>query len=291
VRHETELLRSVFDKQRAIADACARELSNATGLTRTMLAGWLSEIQLQLLQLERQIAQLQDSATPSAELLDKAWHTLFDVAAGLNATRVDAQREEGQAGVSLGAVRTRLRLVFATLAAQLALSGAVLAVSLASLTGWYLSIAGDSGKVPFLGTVWQRVTAGTPSFEIRLVVLGSLLGMLAITTHLNWKFRHRWDTLGFLPWYAVKLLGAPIFTLTVFGLLANSSVSFGGAAISLTSASRIAVFAIATLTGLFSNVVFNFLRDKAGVAFAGGPSSGKTSKVPQQNTTEVNSTT
>ena len=269
--HEIELLTSTLADQRQIAAACAAELSNATPFGRSLLAGWLAEIQAQLLRLERQLAQIQDSATPAQVLLDDAWKNLLDVASALNPTHVNGETSEKPPRVALGPTLTRLKIVFAALGVQLALCGSVLVLGTLALRGAFPVLPDPSKPAMHLGLIWQVANPPGPRFEIKLVVLGSLLGMLAITTHLNWKFRHRWDSLGFLPWYAVKLLGAPIITLTVFGLL--SSVSFGGSTLPLNlAAPRSTVFAFALLTGMFSNSVYNFLKDKAATTFAeGGP--------------------
>src|SRR6185436_3074006 len=52
-----------------------------------------------------------------------------------------------------------------------------------------------------------------------LTVLGSLLGMITMTIHMNWKWRNRWDTVGFLPWYVTKLIGAPVLSIAAMGLM------------------------------------------------------------------------
>ena len=234
--HEIELLTSTLADQRQIAEACAAELSNVTGFGRSLLAGWLAEIQAQLLRLERQLAQIQDSAAPAQELLDGAWKNLLDVASALNPTHADGETGEKPPKVTLGPTLTRLKIVFAALGVQLALCASVLVLGTLALRGVFPALLDPWKLATHLGLTLPVVDPA-PTFGIRLVVLGSLLGMLAITTHLNWKFRHRWDSLGFLPWYAVKLLGAPIITLTVFGML--SSVSFGGATVPLNSAHEV----------------------------------------------------
>lgn len=116
-----------------------------------------------------------------------------------------------------------------------------------------------------------------PPDPIRLIVLGSLLGMITITIHLNWKFRNRWDTLGFLPWYVTKLVAAPVLSLAAAALLFQ--VSFTGdlsaatdlRALGLRGASPLLIFAIAIITGMFSNKVFEWLRGLAGARAAVAP--------------------
>lgn len=276
--HEIELLTSTFADQKQIAEACAVELSNTNPFGRSLLAGWLAEIQAQLLRLERQLAQIQDSAAPAQELLDGAWKNLLDVASALNPTHANGETNGKPLKVVLGPTLTRLKIVFAALGVQLALGGALLVLGTLALRGVF-PVLDPAKPATHLGLLWQVVNPPARIFEIKLVVLGSLLGMLAITTHLNWKFRHRWDALGFLPWYAVKLLGAPIITLTVFGLL--SSVSFGGVALPLNTGPRSVVFAFALLTGMFSNSVYNFLKDKAATTFAAGGPQQDTPKDPK----------
>jgi hypothetical protein len=108
-----------------------------------------------------------------------------------------------------------------------------------------------------------------PPSIISLTVLGSLLGMITITIHLNWKFRNRWDTVGFLPWYLTKLIAAPIISLCAIGLLAqvtftrDLSTSTGFPSLGLLGASPLLIFSVAILTGLFSNRVFDWLRSLA----------------------------
>jgi|RhiMethySRZTD1v2_1073278.scaffolds.fasta_scaffold06407_10 hypothetical protein len=102
---------------------------------------------------------------------------------------------------------------------------------------------------------------------IRLAVLGSLLGMITITIHLNWKFRNRWDTVGFLPWYVTKLIGAPVLTIAAVGLLSQftltknlNEASNGFSDLGLRGADPLLFFSIMILTGLFSNRLFDWLR-------------------------------
>ena len=109
---------------------------------------------------------------------------------------------------------------------------------------------------------------GPPSI-ILLTVLGSLLGMITITIHLNWKFRYRWNTVGFLPWYITKLITAPIISLCAIGLMAqvtftrDIATTTGFANLGLLGASPLLIFSVAILTGLFSNRVFDWLRSVA----------------------------
>jgi hypothetical protein len=121
---------------------------------------------------------------------------------------------------------------------------------------------------------------------IRLTVLGSLLGMITITIHLNWKFRNRWDTVGFLPWYVTKLIGAPVLSIAAVGLLSQFtftrtlSESTGFSSLGLRGADPLLLFSIVILTGLFSNRVFDWLKEVAqGVTTAkpgGAPSQAET---------------
>jgi hypothetical protein len=105
-----------------------------------------------------------------------------------------------------------------------------------------------------------------PPSIIFLTILGSLLGMITITIHLNWKFRNRWDTVGFLPWYITKLIAAPILSLCALGLLAqvtftkDLATATGFADLGLLGASPLLIFSVAILSGLFSNRLFDWLR-------------------------------
>ena len=122
-----------------------------------------------------------------------------------------------------------------------------------------------------------------PPSIIILTILGSLLGMITITIHLNWKFRNRWDTVGFLPWYITKLIAAPAISLAAVGLL--SQVTFtkdlgsatGIGSLGLMGASPMLVFSVAILAGLFSNRVFDWLRSIAGSTPVAPVSSAKPS--------------
>jgi hypothetical protein len=109
------------------------------------------------------------------------------------------------------------------------------------------------------------VTDAPPS-PIRLIILGSLLGMLTITIHLNWKYRNRWDTIGFLPWYLTRLLAAPVISLALLGLLFQVSfttdltTSENFTSLGLRGAAPLTIFAVAIVSGLFSNLAFDWLR-------------------------------
>ncbi len=115
---------------------------------------------------------------------------------------------------------------------------------------------------------------------IRLTVLGSLLGMITITSHLNWKWRNRWDTVGYLPWYVTKLIGAPVLSIAAVGLLSqftfakslNDATGFSD--LGLRGADPLLFFSVMILTGLFSNRLFDWLRgfaeSKANQAKPGG---------------------
>ena len=108
-----------------------------------------------------------------------------------------------------------------------------------------------------------------PPSIIAITILGSLLGMITITIHLNWKFRNRWDTVGFLPWYITKLIAAPVISLCAIGLLSqltftrDLSTATGLTNLGLVGASPMLTFSVAILTGLFSNRVFDWLRSLA----------------------------
>jgi hypothetical protein len=86
---------------------------------------------------------------------------------------------------------------------------------------------------------------------------------------LNWKFRNRWDTVGFLPWYITKLIAAPVISLCAIGLLSqltftrDLSTATGLTNLGLVGASPMLTFSVAILTGLFSNRVFDWLRSLA----------------------------
>jgi hypothetical protein len=105
-----------------------------------------------------------------------------------------------------------------------------------------------------------------PASPIPLILMGSVLGMLTITIHLNWKFRNRWDTVGFLPWYVTRLIAAPVISLAALGLLFQVSFTTDLTtaaeitALGLRGASPLTIFAVAVISGLFSNRVYDWLR-------------------------------
>jgi hypothetical protein len=123
-----------------------------------------------------------------------------------------------------------------------------------------------------LETILGVQEGNAPPSLVTMAVLGSLLGMITITIHLNWKYRNRWDTVGFLPWYVTKLIGAPVISLSAIGLLAQVTFTkdFSNATglpdLGLLGASPLLLFAVAILTGLFSNRVFDWLRSLADTA-------------------------
>jgi hypothetical protein len=102
--------------------------------------------------------------------------------------------------------------------------------------------------------------------------------MITITIHLNWKFRNRWDTAGFLPWYATKIVAAPVITLAAAGFLTQVRFTLDSTAkgdvseLGLLGASPLLMFGIAIVTGLFSNRMFDWLKGIATqVTGASGP--------------------
>ena len=107
-------------------------------------------------------------------------------------------------------------------------------------------------------------------------MLGSVLGMITITSHLNWEFRNRWNTVGFLAWYVTKLVGAPVISPAAVGLLFQMSFTsdLSGAtsisALGLRGASPMLIFAVSIVTALFSNRVFEWLRGMAGASAGAG---------------------
>jgi hypothetical protein len=109
-----------------------------------------------------------------------------------------------------------------------------------------------------------------PPSVIFIIVLGSLLGMLTITIHLNWRFRNQWDTAGFVPWYATKLVAAPVLSLASAGFLAQVRFTMDQDAVTpethtlgLLGAPPLLIFAVAIVTGLFSNLFYDWLKDTA----------------------------
>jgi hypothetical protein len=125
-----------------------------------------------------------------------------------------------------------------------------------------------------------------PPSLFTLTVLGSLLGMITITVHLNWKFRNRWDTVGFLPWYLTKLIGAPVLSIAAIGFMSqftftkNLNEASGFSNLGLRGADPLLIFSVAILTGLFSNRVFEWLKE-----IAQGAANGKPGGAPSQTET------
>jgi hypothetical protein len=89
--------------------------------------------------------------------------------------------------------------------------------------------------------------------------------MITITIHLNWKFRNQWDTVGFVPWYMTKLLAAPVIALAAAGFLSQVRLAQDAPGdvsnLALVAASALLLFAIAIVTALFSNRMFDWLKD------------------------------
>jgi len=108
-----------------------------------------------------------------------------------------------------------------------------------------------------------------PPSPVILIILGSLLGMVAMTTQMNWKHRNQWDTLSYVPWYLMRMVTAPVVSLTAMSFLFQ--VSFTSdlkdatdlSAMGLRGASLLLIFGVAIFTGLFSNRVFDWLRARA----------------------------
>lgn len=125
-----------------------------------------------------------------------------------------------------------------------------------------------SGAAKQLRALESAFTGDTekPVSPILLIVLGSLLGMLVVTIHLNWKFRNRWDTVGFLPWYLTRLIAAPVISLAALGLLFQVSfttdLTQNGeiSGLGLKGANPLTIFAVAVIAGLFSNRIYDWLR-------------------------------
>lgn len=127
-----------------------------------------------------------------------------------------------------------------------------------------------SALVVDLQRMFGTDTGKAPPSVVFIIVLGSLLGMLTITIHLNWKFRNQWDTAGFVPWYATKLVAAPVLSLASAGFLAQVRFTMDQDAITaetntlgLLGAPPLLIFAVAIVTGLFSNLFYDWLRDTA----------------------------
>jgi hypothetical protein len=146
-----------------------------------------------------------------------------------------------------------------------------------------------------LESAFGRIQGEEPPSSIWILALGSLLGVVTITAHLNWKFRNRWDTAGFIPWYVAKLVAAPAITLAAAGFLSQVRFTFdasgatgatGAADVSnlgLIGTSPLLLFGIAVATGLGSNRMFDWLKGMATqvTGAAGARPSGET---PRTNT-------
>jgi hypothetical protein len=129
--------------------------------------------------------------------------------------------------------------------------------------------AGGAAILSELASAFRPNPEDVPPDPMSLILLGSLLGMITITIQLNWKFRNRWDTIGFLPWYLTRLVAAPVISWAAMGLMFQVSFTAdlsatGGTAgtLGLRGASPLLIFAIAILTGLFSNLIFDWLRTR-----------------------------
>ena len=146
-----------------------------------------------------------------------------------------------------------------------------------------------------LESAFGRIQGEEPPSSIWILALGSLLGVVTITAHLNWKFRNRWDTAGFIPWYVAKQVAAPAITLAAAGFLSQVRFTFdatgatgatGAADVSnlgLIGTSPLLLFGIAVATGLGSNRMFDWLKGMATqvTGAAGARPSGET---PRTNT-------
>ena len=154
---------------------------------------------------------------------------------------------------------------------------------------------GAKSSLASLAELLVVAPGNTPPSLFTLTVLGSLLGMITITVHLNWKFRNRWDTVGFLPWYVTKLIGAPVLSIAAVGFMSqftftkNLNESTGFSDLGLRGADPLLIFSVAILTGLFSNRVFDWLKEIAQGATTGKPGgapahaeSGEKAEAPQK---------
>lgn len=118
-----------------------------------------------------------------------------------------------------------------------------------------------------MSTALAVTTANAAPPLLTLVTLGSLLGMITITIHLNWKWRNRWDTVGFLPWYVTKLIGAPVLSMAAVALMSQFTFvtdlneASGFSDLGLRDADPLLIFGMAIVTGLFSNRVFDWLKE------------------------------
>lgn len=362
-----ELLRAEFERQQLIHAACVAQVPELGLLRRLLAQPWLAEIRLQLVQLGRMVAQLEDRLGAPPDKLDTAWRRLEEVIAALSAAVVGTSTTETR----LAPVAGRLMVVMSFLALQVTAAAAVLgwvlltfgrsdpqttltreqweeraaaraeighvrlmaeeasrvagardtaspgdsatrardsvasveppgpdpAVMRASVEGLVATLTGMRlaerdlrvanrylenalsvlDEADFAETARGLATleaafagdeADRPVSPIRLIVLGSLLGMLTITIHLNWKFRNRWETVGFLPWYLTRLVAAPVLSLAALGILFQVSFTTDltaateFTALGLRGASPLTIFSVAVISGLFSNRVYDWLRQR-----------------------------
>jgi len=230
---------------------------------------------------------------PQTALTPEQWHARRPARAELQRVRTmleDAQKPAAAApspiarnataapvatGPDVPALRGELEGLSATLAdlrlatSDLKMMNTWINTALASLNTEPANFAGATTALLELDRFLSADQDKAPPSIIILTILGSLLGMITITIHLNWKFRNRWDTVGFLPWYITKLIAAPAISLAAVGLL--SQVTFtkdlgsatGIGSLGLMGASPMLVFSVAILFGLFSNKVFDWLRSIA----------------------------
>jgi hypothetical protein len=145
--------------------------------------------------------------------------------------------------------------------------------------------AGGAAVLSELASAFRPNPQDVPPDPMSLILLGSLLGMITITIQLNWKFRNRWDTIGFLPWYLTRLVAAPVISWAAMGLMfqvsftADLSATGGNVGtLGLRGASPLLIFAIAILTGLFSNLIFDWLRSRINATAAGTRQAQPTTK-------------
>lgn len=368
-----ELLKRTFEKQKQLYAECVAEVSQLPWFSRLLAQPWLAEIELQQVQLERMIAQLEDSGGGPAGKLNTAWTRLKEIIAALSPAEDHAPALAQPSGLPaqrhLPRVAGRLKVVFSFLLLQVLGAVALLLWAVftfgrsdpqTTLTGeqWEeRAVArGEVGHVSLLAQDWAGKTpprqdstrthpdtstistASATTFPdpdperlraevealvatltdmrlserdlrmanryledalvlldeadltgaakqlgmlesafaggkeerpippIPLIVLGSLLGMLIITIQMNWKFRNRWDTVGFLPWYLTRLIAAPVISLAALGLLFQVSFTTDLtqdsqiSALGLRGASPLTIFAVALITGLFSNRMYDWLR-------------------------------
>lgn len=373
--HEFDALKTQAQRYSDVYRESARQAQDLSWVKRLLAHSWLGEIKLQMLRLERMIAQLEDAGTPLPEkLLKAAWGCLGDVAAALNPAAIPSPDPNAPPGADIKPVAGRLLTVLLFLLLQIA--GAVVLLwfvlrlfgntdpqtlltreqweerdaayaeigfyrralevadsarkRAAKLCSDTASAAADTSQacqdaldgsdaatlrasveelVATLGGMrlgdrdlrranryLDRVLVAldddditqakqsltelynqfasspgdAPPSSIRLIVLGSLLGMLTITIHLNWKFRNRWNTVGFLPWYATRLVAAPILSLAALALLfqvtftTDLTAATDFAALGLRGADPLTIFAVAVISGLFSNRVYDWLRQIVG---------------------------